>query len=109
MSSLIEVDISQNSDSTSYFSFPEIDDSLQHSCTSLCDQEISWEFKSNPSSYYLSLESVSQEEDALAQSEVSLLQQQFLQRQNVFYEECHHPVTNPVSNGLKKYFSPPIS
>ena len=109
MSSLTKVDISQNSDFANYFYFPKTDDRLQHSFSSLCDQERSWDFKSNPSSYYSALESVSQEEDSLAQSEVSLLQQQFLQRQNVFYEECHHPVTNPVSNGLKKYFSPPIS
>ena len=27
----------------------------------------------------------------------------------MFYEECHHPVTNPVSDGFKRDFSPPIS
>ena len=56
MSSLTEVDISQNSDSTSYLYFPETDDSLQHSCLSLCDQERIWDCKSNYSSYYSSPE-----------------------------------------------------
>ena len=50
-----------------------------------------------------------QEEDTHVQLEIPLLQQQFLQRHNVLYEKCHHPVTNPVSDGFKKDFSPPIS
>ena len=74
MSSLPEMDISQNSDSTSYISFSEIDDSLQHSCQSLCDQEGSGEYHSDCPSYHLAPEIFSQEEDALVQSEIPLLQ-----------------------------------
>ena len=69
MSSLIEVDIDQSSVSTNYISFPEANDSLQHSCHSLCDQERSWDCKSNPSSYYSAPASLSQEDDAPVQSE----------------------------------------
>ena len=40
----------------------------------------SWDCKSNPSSYYSTLEIFPQEEDAPVQLEIPLLQQQFLQR-----------------------------
>ena len=85
---MTEVDISQRSVSTSYISFPETDASLQHSYHSLCDQEISWDCKSNISSYYSSPESLSQEEDAHVQSENPLLQQQSLQNYSVFVDDC---------------------
>ena len=39
ISSSTEKDMSQNSDSTSYISFLEVDDNLQHCCQSLSDQE----------------------------------------------------------------------
>ena len=74
MSSLTESDISQNSDSTSYISFPEIDDNLQNSCQSLCDQERSWDYQSNPSSYYLTSDFLLQEGASHFQSENTLLQ-----------------------------------
>ena len=37
ISSSTERDMSQNSDSSSYISFSEVDDNLQQSCQSLCD------------------------------------------------------------------------
>ena len=43
ISSSTERDMSQNSDSTNYISFPEVDDNLQQSCQYLCDQEGSWD------------------------------------------------------------------
>ena len=88
MSSLTEVDIDQSSASTSYISLPEIDDDLQHSCHSLCDQERSWDCKSNISSYYSAPESLSQEEDAPVQSENPLLQQRYLQNYSFSMDDC---------------------
>ena len=69
--------MSQNSDSSSYISFSEVDDNLQQSCQSLCDQEGSWDVQSNPSSYYSTSEVLFQDEAAYSQSENSFLQQQF--------------------------------
>ena len=80
MSSFPEMDISQNSDSTSYVSFSETDDSMQHSCQSLCGQEGSGEYHSDCPSYHSTSEILSQEEDAPVQLEITLLQQQFIQR-----------------------------
>ena len=51
MFSLIADDISQSFVSTNYVSFLEADDTLQNSFHSLCDQERSWDCKSNPPSY----------------------------------------------------------
>ena len=69
--------MSQNSDSTSYISFPEVDDNLQQSFHSLCDQEGSWDVQSNPSSYYSTSKVLFQDEAAYFQSENSFLRQQF--------------------------------
>ena len=69
--------MSQNFDSTSYISFPEVDDNFQQSCQSLCDQEGSWDGQSNPSSYYSTSKVLFQDEAAYSQSENSFLQQQF--------------------------------
>ena len=74
MSSLTESDISQNSDSTSYISFSETDDSLQHSCQSLCGQEGSGEYHLDCPSYHSAPEILSQKEDVPVQSEIPLLQ-----------------------------------
>ena len=73
MSSLPEIDISQNSDSTSYIYFSETNDSFQHSCQSLCGQEGSWECTSDCPSYHSTSEILLQEEDAPIQSEITLL------------------------------------
>ena len=81
---LTEIDISQNFVSTCYISLPEINDSLQHSCQSFCDQEGSWDCQSNFSSYHSTSEIWLQEEAAHVQSENTLLQQQFLQSYNTF-------------------------
>ena len=108
MSSLAEIDISQSSDAASYLSFPEANNSLQQSCQSLCDQEGSWDFQSNCSSYHSTSEILLQEEATHVQSENTLLQQQFLQRHNMFYEECNKHVTNSVSGGFKENISPPV-
>ena len=59
---LTESDTRQNLDSTSYISFPEIDDSLKHSCQSLCDQEGTWDCQFNFSSYHSTSEFFLQEE-----------------------------------------------
>ena len=88
MSSLTEVDISQNSNSTSYFSFPETDDSLQHSCIYLYDQERSWDCQSNPSSYYSTPKIFPHEETSHVQSENTLLQQELLKNYNVYVDDC---------------------
>ena len=106
MSSLTKIDMSQSSDSTSYLSFPEAKNSLQHSFQSFFDQEGSWECHSDCPSYHSASEILLQEEAAHVQSENTLLQQQFLQRHNMFYEECHHPVTNLVNGSFKEYFIP---
>ena len=74
--------MSQNSDSTSYISFPEVDDNLQQSCQYLCDQEGSWDSQSNPSSYHSTSEVLFQDEASYSQSENSFLQQQFPQSSN---------------------------
>ena len=74
--------MSQNSDSTSYISFPEVDDNLQKSCQSLCDQEGIWDGQSNPSSYYSISEVLFQDEATYSQLENSFLQQQFPQSSN---------------------------
>ena len=76
--------MSQNSDSTSYISFPKVDDNLQQSCQSLCDQEGSWDGQSNPSSYYSTSEVLFQDEAAYSQSENSFLQQQFPLSSNAY-------------------------
>ena len=65
--------MNQNSDSSSYISFPEVDDNLQQSCQYLCDQEGSWDGQSNPSSYYSTSEVLFQDEAAYSQSENSFL------------------------------------
>ena len=70
-SSSTERDIIQNYDSTSYICFPEVDDNLQQSCQSLCDQEGSWDGQSNPSSYYSTSEVLFQDEVTYSQSENS--------------------------------------
>ena len=101
MSSFPERDISQNSVSTSYASISNTDDSLQHSCHSLCGQEGSWECQSDCSSYLSTLEILLLEEVSPIQSIVTLSQLQFLQIHNMLYEECNHPVTNPINGGLK--------
>ena len=62
ISSSTERDMSQNSDSTSYISFPEVDGNLQQSCQYLCDQEGSWDSQSNPSSYHSTSEVLFQDE-----------------------------------------------
>ena len=77
ISSSTETDVSQNSDSSSYISFPEVDDNLQQSCQSLCDQEGSWDVQSKPSSYYSTSEVLFQDEVVYSQSENSFLQQQY--------------------------------
>ena len=82
LSSLTEVDIDQSSDSTSYISLPEIDDDLQHSCLSLCDQERGWDFQSDPSSYYSTFKFLLQEEASPSQSENSFSQLQYLESYN---------------------------
>ena len=82
MSSLAEVDIDQISVSTSYVSLPEIDDDLQHSFHSLCDQERGCDCQSNPSSYYSTSEFLLQEEASPSQSENSFSQQQSLESYN---------------------------
>ena len=33
---------------------------------------------------------------------------QFLQIPDMFYEECHHPVSNSVSCGFEENISPPV-
>ena len=76
--------MSQNSDSSSYISFPEVDVNLQQSCQSLCDQEGSWDGQSNPSSYYSTSEFLFQDEVAYSQSKNSFLQQQFPLSSNAF-------------------------
>ena len=96
MSSLTEIDISQSSDSTSYLSFPEGKNSLQHSCQYLCDQEGSWDCQSNCSSCHPTSEILLQEEVAPVQSVATLLQLQSLQSHNVFYEYCNQHVENSV-------------
>ena len=88
MSSLTEVDISQSLVSTNYASFSEADDTLQHSCHYLCDQERNWGCKSNPSSYLSTPQILPHEETAHVQSENTLLQQQFLQNYNVYVDDC---------------------
>ena len=94
MSSLTEVGISQSSVSTSYISFPETNDSLKHSCHYLCDQEISWDYKSNPSWYLSTPEILPHKETAHVQWENTLLQQQLLQNYDVYVddyiENYHH-------------------
>ena len=80
MSSLTEIDIKQSSFSTSYIPFYERDDSLQHSCQSLCAQEGSWECQSDCPSYHSTSEIWLQEKATPVQSEITHLQQQFLQR-----------------------------
>ena len=82
LSSLTEVDIDQSSDSTSYISLPEIDDDLQHSCHSLCDQEKGWDYQSDPSLYYSTSKFLLQEEASPSQSENSFSQQQSLESYN---------------------------
>ena len=62
ISSSTERDMSQNSDSTNYISFLEVDYNLQQSCQSLCDQEGSWDSQSNPSSYHSTSEVLFQDE-----------------------------------------------
>ena len=69
--------MSQNSDSTNYTSFSEVDDNLKQSCQSLCYQEGSWVGQSNPSSYYSTSKVLFQDEVSYYQSENSFLQQKF--------------------------------
>ena len=76
--------MSQNYDSTNYISFPKVDDNLQQSCQSLCEQEGSWDGQSNPSSYYSTSEVLFQDEAAYSQSENSFLQQQFPLSSNAY-------------------------
>ena len=84
ISSLTERDTSQNYDSTNYISFLQIDDNLQQTCQSLCDQEGSWDCQSDPSSYYSSSEILLQEEASHFQPENTILQQQFLRITNTY-------------------------
>ena len=79
---MTEVDIDKSSDSTSYISLPEIDDDLQHSCLSLCDQERGWDCQSDPSSYYSTSELLLQEEASPPQSENSFSQPRSLESYN---------------------------
>ena len=81
---------------------------MQHSCNSLCGQEGSWECHSDCPSYHSASEILLQEEVAPVQSEINLLEQQFLQRPNMFYEECHQPVSNFVSDGFEENIILPI-
>ena len=67
ISSSTKKDMSQNSDSSSYISFLEVDDNLQQSCQYLCDQEGSWDGQSNPSSYYSTSEVLFQDEATYSQ------------------------------------------
>ena len=69
--------MSQNSDSTIYISFLEVDHNLEQYCQSLCDQEGSWDGQSNPSSYYSTSEVLFQDEATYSQLENSFLQQRF--------------------------------
>ena len=89
MSSLTEMDIRQNSDSTNYIYFSETDDSLQHACQSMCGQEGIWECQSDFPSYHPTSEIWLHEEASLVKSEITLLKQQFLQRHSMFYEDCN--------------------
>ena len=87
MFSFTEMDTTQNYDSTSYISFSKTNDSLQHSCQYLCDPEGRGRYHQYCPSYHLAPGILSQEEDAPL--EITLLQQQFLQIHDRFYEECH--------------------
>ena len=82
ISSSTERDMSQNSDSTNYISFLEVDDNFQQSCQSFCDRQRSWDCQSNSSLDYSTSEILLQEEVAPSQSENSILQQQSLQSYN---------------------------
>ena len=73
MSSLTEIDISENSDSTSYIYFLEANNSLQHYFQFLCDREGSWECQSYFSSYYSTSEIWLQEEAAHVQLDLGLM------------------------------------
>ena len=102
MSSLTEMDISQNFDSTSYISFSEPDDSLQNYCRYLCVQEGSWECHSDCPSYHLASEILWQEEDAPVQLEITLMQQQSLES----YNACVIDYTEDDNSGKSQSCSP---
>ena len=87
LSSLPEVDMSRNSDSTSHTSFPDIDKNLQYSRQFLCDQEGISNCQSNPSSDYSTSEIWLQEEATRFQSEILFCQEKSLQSYNTFVIE----------------------
>ena len=87
MSSLPEIDISQNFDSTSYNYFPEIDDKSRRSCQSLCDQEGSREYHPDCPSYHSTPKFFPYEDTSHVKSKNTLLQQQFLQNYNVSVDD----------------------
>ena len=96
---MTEKDISQNSDSASYFSFDEVDDNLHQYCIYVGDQEISWGCQSNASSSHSTSE-------FLLLKEVAPVQ--FIQRPNWIYEECSQHAENFISNNFKENFTLPI-
>ena len=102
MSSLTEVNIDQSSYSTSYISLPEIDDDLQHSYHSLCDQEKGWDSQSNPSSYYSTFKFLLQEEASPSQSENSFSRLQSLES----YNDCVIDYTEDDNSGKFQSCSP---